>query len=310
MMTNLTLLKQTKSIIHDLKIITPVYSDAMNYIQQLTDTGQFSNPKIGYLIGESGKGKTKICKAFKDKYPDETNEESDIRRIIYIKLTGDASKGEILKELYLELMGKTQPQKGNNAEKEKTIIGLLEDLKTELVIIDEAQHAMSAQFNEHGKTGTFINMLKTISDDSKVPILVSGIPGLESLRVMEGKNAGFSRQLKRRSFLPHFIRMLTLKETQKILVSFADKLEALNITADALKEPSIVCKFYLASSGAIGIISDLIQAALIEEKGRISINAKSIYNASKLSFEEFENPFTYNDRVLKIKLDGLKKEAA
>jgi len=103
------------------------------------------------MIGESGLGKTRACEVYRNKYPNIEQVERVIKRVIYISLDTSTSLSQFRNTLYEELTGFPQSGRGKNSISLNTIISLLKDLETELILIDEAQHVLTASSNEHGR---------------------------------------------------------------------------------------------------------------------------------------------------------------
>lgn len=294
----------------NLTIHTPYYTEANKYISRLIDTGASPKPKVGFLTGESGHGKTTICKMLLLKYPEQVTAELTTKPIVYITLSTDASVGDVLKSLYYSLQGVPMPSKGSNKDKEFVITEKLKDLKVKLIIIDEAQHAIKGATNEHGRTGAFINTLKTLLDGAHVPILVTGLPTLKNLRTLDTKNKDFSEQLRRRSFTPCRLPRFTLKETKKAIEYFHKRLEASGVSCKILLADMFVIRLYLCSKGAIAVIADFISSSLIEECGHIKITKESAAEAACYCFDDNHNMFDKTDAIVKKLLAAHLKEVA
>lgn len=192
--------KEALCALKQLTVKTTSYSSAMNYATALMESREYPEAKVGFIAGGAGYGKTTICEMLKQKHPDEVSDELTTKSIAYVSLTGEASKGDFLDSIHKELTGRYFPGKSKkNGEKENILAEMLKALKVKLVIVDEGQHAISGGKDENSRTGSFINLLKTLLDNSNVPILVVGLDKIKELRSLDdGRNEEFSKQLKRR----------------------------------------------------------------------------------------------------------------
>lgn len=303
-------LNTVRQSVSNATIMTHYYKDASNYVRRIFDTCGSPKPKLGILVGESGVGKTRICEKFKLSHPDTVTVELTSRTVVYIKLRNNASVGDIFKAIFFGLMKTEMPAKGTNADKEKFVIALLKDVQTKVIIIDEAHHAMAGVSNEHGRTGSFINTLKTLVDDSGVPILVVGLDSLKRLRTMSGSNAGFSEQLRRRSLAPFELKPLSFKDVLKAIDYYKRYLSKSDVECSILNDSLTKARLYLCSGGSIAVISDLIQSALVEKNSKILITKDSMKEIAKFMFDDEYNAFEITDKQVKKLITKALKEAA
>lgn len=181
-------------------------------------------------------------------------------------------------------------------------------MQVKLIVIDEAQHAVKGTTNEHGRTGAFINTLKTLLDNSGIPILVVGLPTLKHLRSLDTKNEDFSKQLRRRSFTPCQLHSFSLQETKVAIEHFEKKLKEYGVKCNPINNSMFIVRMFLCSGGSIGDIADLIINAITEEGGGLCITEDSIKRTASLTFDDDINMFDKTDTVVKKLLKESQKE--
>jgi hypothetical protein len=253
-------------------------------------------------------GKTKLCKRFCKDHKDIENDEKTVKPVVYIKLSANASIGDIIKALYFEIMGVSMRLKGTNKDKQTVLENILKDVGTRLIIIDEGHHAMSTSNAENSITGQYMNFLKTLLDDSGVPILLVGMPDLLNLRKeSSSKNKTFIKQFRRRSKVPHIIPLMDVTDASMNINTITSTLNQLNVSCECLIDNNIRAKLYCCSGGSFGILFELLMEAIVESNGRPVITKVSLQDAASFSIDEEDNAFEFSPVELKIKVAKLKQ---
>ena len=243
-------------------------------------------------------------------YPDVITVEKTFKPVIYVKLGATASMGDVLSAIQTKLLGAKSKGKMTNQQRLDHICKLMREVGTKLVIIDEAQHAMAGVSNEYGRTGEYINTLKTLIDDGGVPILVAGLAHLTKLRSFPGKNEDFGKQLKRRSLAPVELKPFDSKGTAMAIKFYQEHLQKSNVECDVLSHVLVKARIHLCSGGAIGVIFDLLKSSLQCENGRVQISLNSLESAAKILFDEEDNAFQYTEAEVKRLITNSIEEAA
>jgi DNA transposition AAA+ family ATPase len=281
---------------------------AQDYMTSIMDTAESPNPRIGILVGESGMGKTKLCERFCKHHGDIVTEEKTQKTVIYIKLSANAFIGDIIKAIYFQIMGIKMRVKGTNEGKQTLLEIKLKDVGTRLIIIDEAHHAMSGSNGENTVTGHYMNFLKTLLDNSGVPILLVGMPDLLNLRkVSLSKNKTFIKQFRRRSRVPHTLLLMNVKDASMNINTLASKLKELNVFCDCLSDNNIKAKLYCCSGGSFGILYELVMDAIIETRNSLAVTQDSLEKAAFDAIDHEENGFSFSPIELKTTVAALKK---
>lgn len=305
-----TILSPVKTALKAFTIPSPYRKRGIEYIEKLMQTGDDTEAKLGILIGTSGVGKTHLCDKIRMMYPDTITDEKTTKPVIYVKLGASAAIGDVLSAIHMTLLGARSRGKMTNKDRLDHICELMRELGTKLIIIDEAQHAMAGVSNEYGKTGEYINTLKILIDDGKVPILVSGLDHLKKLRSFPGKNEDFGKQLKRRSLAPIELRPFGPKGTAKVINIYIKQLKELGVICDVLSNNLVKARIHLCSGGAIGVIFDLLKSSLRTDKNCVSISQKSLEEEAGFLFDEEENAFQFKDNHVKQLITMQVEEAA
>lgn len=281
---------------------------AQDYMTTIMHSAESPKPKIGILVGESGMGKTKLCERFCKHHGDIVMDEQTQKTVIYIKLSANASIGDIIKAIFFQIMGIKMRVKGTNEEKQTSLERKLKDVGTRLIIIDEGHHAMSASNGENSVTGHYMNFLKTLLDNAGVPILLVGMPDLLNLRkVSSSKNATFIKQFRRRSKVPHTLSLMGVSDASMSISTMTSALKELDVSCDCLEENAIRAKLYCSSGGSFGILYELVIDAIIESSNGLEITQTSLEASATSYIDEEDNAFEFSAVELKTKLAALKQ---
>jgi|GEM_PF-5990252 len=281
---------------------------AQDYMTKIIQSAETPKPKIGILVGESGMGKTNLCKQFCKHHKDTITEEMTQKTVIYIKLAANAAIGDIIKDIYFQIMGVKMRQSGTNKEKQTLLESKLKDVGTRIIIIDEAQHAMSGSDGENTVTGEYVNFLKTLLDNSRVPILLVGMPDLLNLRkVSSKKTKSFGKQFRRRSKVTHNLPLMNVVDASININTFVSTLKQLDVFCDCLEDNTIRAKLYCCSGGSFGVLYELLMCAIIETKTGLAITQDSLEDQAAGEIDEEDNAFEFSAVELKTKLAELKQ---
>lgn len=158
-------------------------------LSQYRETGV---PQNLIVVGETGTGKTTLCKAFIKKYPRFTLPECDVLPILYVCAPAVATVAA-LAESILQQLGDPGFKLGSISAKTKRIVTLMRGMKVLMLLIDEAQH-----MHDRGqKFSRYLvgDWLKTLIDDTQVPTVLLGLPRTENLlQINEQLRRRFSRR--------------------------------------------------------------------------------------------------------------------
>lgn len=172
----------------------PPFARAMQEIEDLLqmyrDTGLASNLLI---LGESGTGKTTLCRAIFQKYPKTIQPERDWLPVLYIPIPPAATIASVT-EAMLTKLGDPAPGKGTVSAKVARLFKLARNCGVQLILLDEAQHVQDR--GQHPTQYLVGDWLKGVVDEIGVPTVLLGLPRVENLlRVNEQLRRRFTRRL-------------------------------------------------------------------------------------------------------------------
>lgn len=145
------------------------------------------------VLGESGTGKSSLCRRLADRYPRERMPERDICPVLYVPTPPAASIAGMASAM-LECLGDPWPTAGTTAEKMGRIAVLHKECGVEITLFDEAQHLHDrGQAATHYMVGDWI---KSFVDKTGKPCVFLGLPRLGNLlQVNEQLRRRFSRRI-------------------------------------------------------------------------------------------------------------------
>ncbi|WP_407714701.1 TniB family NTP-binding protein [Comamonas testosteroni] len=146
------------------------------------------------VTGESGTGKTTLCKALADRYPRTSLPERDIVPILIVPIPPAATIASVA-EVILAQLGDPTPSTGTTSAKTARATFLAKACSVELLMFDEANH-----IQDRGQSPTQYmvgDWLKSLMDSMQVPTVLLGLPRVEDLlRVNEQLRRRFTRRLQ------------------------------------------------------------------------------------------------------------------
>lgn len=237
----------------------PQFMEAVNAIEELLNTYRRTGLALHLLVlGESGTGKSTLCRLLTQRYPRQVLVERDVVPVIHVFAPAAATVTNVASEI-LRALGDPHPTIGTVANKTQRIIVLCQACGVELLLVDEAQHMHDrGQIKTHYLVGDW---LKRLIDDLGIPSVFLGLPRLELL-------LNVNEQLRRR-----FSRRILLRLGQNPEVSIhAECLELFISLAACLPIPldwggyesnEFGQRLYFACDGRVAYIKKLLQSALI-----------------------------------------------
>jgi hypothetical protein len=146
------------------------------------------------ILGESGTGKSSLCRLIEQKFERFSTPECDVVPVLVIAVPPAATIASVAVTMLTKL-GDPSPSSGNISAKSARIVILCRACRVELVLFDEAQHIHDrGQVVTHYLVGDW---LKNLIDEMKIPTVFFGLPRLENLlQVNEQLRRRFSRRLR------------------------------------------------------------------------------------------------------------------
>ena len=207
------------------------------------------------IVGESGTGKTSAAELLKQSNPDAELTELSVRTIVYVEVPSVGTVSALAYQI-LAALGDPYPSKGLIPERTRRIQILLKACKTEMMLLDEAQHVYDrGQRKSHYATSDW---LKGLLDAIGIPLILLGISRLEML-------LDVNEQLRRRFESPINLTNRAYSEieseTYEIVKLLAPSM-IIPLSADDLRGNDAAARFYFATDGRVAYIKKLLIAAM------------------------------------------------
>ena len=248
-------------------------------------------PKSMLLLGESGAGKSTIVNTYRRSYSEIELDDRTLTPILYISLQPRVTVNDMLSWL-LEACGDPEFDKGTTRSLLNRLYGLIKSLGVQLIIIDEIQHVLPE--HTHRRTQEAADMIKSITDRSGVPFILTGLPHGSRLLTDSIRGKHNEDQLIRRFNSTFHISPPALGSNawKNLMRGYQDACGApcINLTSDEMLK-----RFHLATHGLHGFIANILEHALDATDGEEQIlltHLASAWGIMAPSIGLTENPFT------------------
>lgn len=247
------------------------------------------------VLGESGTGKSTLCKLLVQKYPRIVLSERDVIPVLYVCVPASATIAAVSSEI-LMVLGDPDPNSGTIQARTLRIITLCRACGVELLLMDEAQH-----MHDRGKHTTHYlvgDWIKRLLDELSVPSAFLGLPQFEKLLQV---NEQLRRRFSRRLWLALGQSDETSVETEclQLLISLAACLP-IPLSYGEYGVEEFGQRLFYASDGRVAYIKKLLQSALMSalSDGYDEITPRELQQAftQDIWWEGVErlNPFSAN----------------
>lgn len=244
------------------------------------------------IVGETRTGKSRSLETFKMAHPRTRTPEGVHIPVFSVKTPAKPTvKG--LAEALLREMGDTKFGSGTEIVKTNRLQNLMAACGTRVVIVDEFQH-----FVDKGSSKIAYHVadwLKTLVDESRVAIVVAGLPScLDVLRANEQLDGRFMAPVA----LPRFnwLHADHREEFLGILDAFHEQIAHHFDTPDFCSN-EMAFRFHCASGGLIGYLAKILRFAIWQaiDEQRKSISLENLKTAVERSVNyDFASNGSYN----------------
>ncbi|MEZ7811664.1 TniB family NTP-binding protein [Alcaligenes phenolicus] len=234
------------------------FGNIISEMEKILDLSRSTGMVRNLLVtGESGCGKTSLARAFQMRYPKAYLAEQTITPVLLVEIPSLGTVGAVAQAI-LRALGDPYPEKGRVADQTARIEVLIRNCKTEMLILDEAQHIY-----DRGQRKTqyaTADWLKTLINGIEIPVILFGIPRLEHLLEV-------NVQLRRRFAAPMGLSIGNPGDIGFLNANF----DVINALAPALPIPlslrkitpeDLTQRIYFATDGRVGYLKRLLSIAL------------------------------------------------
>jgi Bacterial TniB protein len=209
------------------------------------------------IIGESGTGKSRALKSFRDKHRPIRTVDGMVVPILSASVPSNPTV-KSLAGVLLEGLKAPDCDRGTESEKSRRLRELMKQTGTRMVMIDEFQH-----FFDRGTQKIMYHVadwLKLLIDDTRSTLIVAGLPSCMSV-------IDSNPQLARRFLAPFQLTRFKWQDLEsrgqfiKILKAF-DRAIGKDYTVPKLYSEDMAYRFYLATGGLMGYLSKILRQTL------------------------------------------------
>lgn len=219
-------------------------------------------PRGMLICGLSGTGKSTIGEEYQKRYPRVEEDERSVIPVLRVELPGQPT-AKAISEAILMAMGDPLAGRGSAEFRLGRVRTLFKACGVEMVIVDEVQH-MTNNLDRRARD-IAADTLKNLMNVTGLPFVFLGTPACSAYFV-ENQQLG-RRCSPKLSIEPFGIRSSDeRRDFQRLLLSLHKGLPF--STPSALVDSSLTESLHFASFGLLGLLSQLIEAAL-----RVSLQA-------------------------------------
>lgn len=132
-----------------------------------------AEPRCVAIVGETGAGKTTVARVYAGRHPVITAGPVDHMPVLSLKVPA-RPRIKSMAETMLLALGDPFANRGTTPQMTIRLIHLIRELNVELIMIDEFQHFV--EVNQRNIPHDVADWLKTLIDESRVPVVLLGLP--------------------------------------------------------------------------------------------------------------------------------------
>lgn len=239
-----------------------------------------SEPICLPILGESRTGKSRSLESFLINHPKSRDGQGAHIPVLVVKVPPKPTVKGLAEEM-LTALGDPMPEKSTEQGKTRRLLKLLRECGTRMLIIDEFQHFVdkgSAKIAYH-----VADWLKIIADESKVALVVSGLPSCTKvLDVNEQLEGRFMSPV----LLPRFSWTADAHRSEfvGILTAFHGEM-ASQFSIPEFQTDEMAFRFHCATGGLIGYLAKTLRIAVWDavDAKRRNITLEDLQAAHRLS---------------------------
>ena len=209
------------------------------------------------VTGESGTGKSSLCRWLSLEHPRREQPERDKVEVLITAVPPTASVASVTVAM-LKALGDPYPERGTIAAMTNRVVTLCRNCGVCTVLLDEAQH-----LHDRGDTKTHYmvtDWLKSLIDKLGVPTVLLGLPRVESLLLInEQLRRRFSS--RRQLILGQSGSQSAEQECYQLFYSLASLIQ-IPVTCQPYNAQEMGSRLYFGSGGRVAYIKKLLFAAL------------------------------------------------
>lgn len=243
--------------VNQLIVLHPRFREGVELLQRCHESIRGSSePTCGALLGVPGVGKTSVIDHYRKLYPVKDTEIATQQPVLKVTLQPEARPKGIAADILLAL-GDPAWSSGTVQTLTNRAVKLLQRCQVELIVLDEFHHLFDM---DRAKVMTkAAQWLKVLIVNTKIPVVVCGMPEAEHVLRAEHTERRFKERLQLKCFT------WRTPAGKREFCGMLKKLDqSLPLAEDSeLAEPELAGRFYLACRGIPDYLMTLVRGGLV-----------------------------------------------